>query len=167
MKSNTIQPAQVPQHNQAIKTAYFKILKDTLQLLGTLEEEALRCSFIRNIPRKNSPIDVQHEIISPIIYLSLQKDTNDKLRIQFGFEMMDYNREVAQVTSGFLRLLYKFTGIDNTPVDIESCVDTGHVFTDCSSIYEQIESRHHHAHTFKQIPYKAMGAKRKQHLRVA
>jgi hypothetical protein len=65
------------------------------------------------------------------------------------------------VTSSFIRLVYKLTMAEATPVDIEHAVKTDFVITECLELYEYIEERWKSNHDFKMLPYKAKPAKRK------
>ncbi|GAB3915378.1 hypothetical protein [Mucilaginibacter boryungensis] len=157
--------AQLP-FNKVVKDAYFKLLKDTKKLLATLERHELRCILERE---DRSPMGFGtkvHEIISPLLYLSLECEA-DELTIHFGFELMNGNdSEYSTITSRFVRMLYSYTAKEQTNINIERCVNTDYVIYDCSVLYETVEERMRH-HTLKVIPHKPASEKRKAVMAVA
>lgn len=163
MKTKT--PSGITPYNKVVKDTYFKLLKAAIQLIGTVERHELRCSLHRE---NRSPIGIGtkvHEMVNPIIYMALEASFLGDLQIHFGFEQFSNECEYSHITSKFLRMLYKLTDVSNTTIDIEGCIFTDYIITDCSALYEAVEDRNKH-HLFKLIPYKPK-AKKKEQLRVA
>lgn len=160
MKKKDQSNSQLSPYNKAVKQVYLKLLKHTKQLLATLEDDNLRGTFQRTEQHKVTIGVKFHELVSPVLYMTLECTDGDELSIHYGFEMM-YNDGILPVTSFFVRLLYKLTDRENTEIDIERCVNVDYVITDCSTLYERIEDRPK-IHTFKQIPFKPVKSKRKQ-----
>lgn len=154
-------------YNMAVKTAYFKLLKAATQLIATVEQHELRCTLQREIKSEISLGSKVHEVISPIIYLSLECNDADRLSIHFGFELFQGDSEYAHITSRFIRMLYKLTAVEQTGINIEDCISTDYVLTSCSELYEVIEDSPFKEHTFKLIKHKVTAAQRKQRLSVA
>jgi hypothetical protein len=151
---------QLSAYNMEVKAAYFKVLKQTKQLLATIERHELRYTYVRNTKDNKGFITTVNELISPLLYLSLEWSV-DNLTISYGFECFNNESEYTAITAKFVRLLYKLTSTEQTTLDIEECIDTEYVNTDCSALYEAIEDSNNKQHSFSLIAYKPT-AKRKQ-----
>jgi len=135
--------------------------------IATLQQHELRYTLQQ---QDNTPISVfskVHELVSPLLYLSLQCCDGERLSIKFGFEQGGDDYRFSHITAKFLRMLYKFTASENTTVDIESCIHTDYIIVNCSELYECIEDSHRSQHTFKLIKYKQSAIPRKRMLSVA
>jgi hypothetical protein len=153
-KQQTTQDKRVA-YNDAVKTAYFKILKRTKQLLSTLEDESLRGTLrLYRKPKKLHVLNTVHEFISPVIYLSLECVGQQKLSICFGFEQLGVEHDYSTITGSFMRALYTVTAKEQTPINIEACINTDYVFTHCTDLFKSIASGN--THTLKQLRYKSM-----------
>ena len=162
-KQSTPQTKLSP-YNQAVHTAYFKLLKETKQLLATIERHELRSTLQRE---DNGEICFGlkvHQIISPIVYLSLECEDGEYLSIHFGFELFEADNVYSGVSGRFLRNLYKLTSASNTGVNIEDCVSTRYIVTQCSELYEAVEGNNCH-YIYSIIKHKPTPRQRK--LRVA
>ena len=140
-------------YNKAVKAAYFKLWKLTQQLLATIERHELRCTLQRQDRTAIAFGSKVHEVINPLIYLSLECNDDELLSIHFGFEQLVEDQEYSHITSRFVRLLYKLTSKDAYPIDIENCVRTDWFINSSSELYSYIEDRNKY-HTFKRIKYK-------------
>jgi hypothetical protein len=154
-------------YNSAVKEAYFKQLKGTKQLLATVFQHELRCTLQRTNRSTVGFGTTVHEIVSPLVYLSLECNDGERLSIHFGFELFSNECEYSIVTSKFLRMLYRITAVENSTINIERSINTDHVITDCSALYEAIEDSHIKQHKFSLIAYKPVSTKRKQLMEVA
>jgi len=153
-------------YNKAVKAAYFKLWKLTQQLLATIERHELRCTLQRQDRTAIAFGSKVHEVINPLIYLSLECNDDELLSIHFGFEQLVEDQEYSHITSRFVRLLYKLTATENTSINIESCINTDYIITSCSELYEVVEDRMKH-HTFSLIKHKPAATRRKQMMAVA
>lgn len=153
--------------NKAIHDSFTKVLDATLKLLATVERHELRCYLVCAddglVGLSNHKV---FELISPLLYLSLESRSDDMLTIRYGFELFSNRCEYSPITSRFVRTLYSFTAKENTTIDIESSIDTDGVIYDCSALYETIEDTMRY-YTLKVIPYKVAVAKRKTIMAVA
>ena len=144
---------QLLPYNTCVTRTYFKLLRATIDLLGTIDSDALRGTLSRE---DDAPIDFGlkvHQFVSPMVYLSLQCDDSETLTIHFGFEKMGGEDEFSYVTSRFLRLLYKFTDVKRTRINIEDCVVTDYIETECMATYQAVEESQLYVYTA--IPYKS------------
>jgi hypothetical protein len=148
-----------PEYNEVVKD-YFKLLKLTKQSLATIERHELRYSLIREDSTEIGFCTKVHQMVTPIVYMSLEADALGVLFISFGFEQFDRDCEFSHITSEFIRNLYKLTDASNTAINIERCINTDNVITCCSELYEVIEDRNLY-HNFKLIPYKSTASQRK------
>ena len=152
--------------NKSVHDSFARLLDATFKLLATIERHELRCYMFR-ADNSNIVFDSKvYELISPLLYLSLESQDGEELSIHFGFELLNGNSEYSHITSRFVRMLYSFTAKENTAIDIERCINTEYVIYDCSALYETVEDRMRH-HTLKVIPYKPANAKRKAMMAVA
>lgn len=165
MKQFNNEPASSA-YNKAVKGAYFKLWRGTQQLLTTVERHELRCTLQRQDRSAISFGSKVHEVINPLIYLSLECNDGELLSIHFGFEQLVEDQEYSHITSRFVRLLYKLTASENTSINIESCINTDYIITSCSELYEVVEDRMKH-HSFSLIKYKPATTRRKQMMAVA
>jgi len=141
-------------YNQAVKQAYFKLLKQTKQLLATIERHELRYTLQREDSGPLAPFIIVHEIVSPLLYLTLKAEDGEQLTIHFGFEMFENDNEYSNITARFVRLLYKLTSAEYTTINIESCITTRYVITNCSELYECLEDARHKLHQFTLIKHR-------------
>lgn len=150
-------------YNTCIKDAYFRILKESEIIIGTLEEEPLR----QVLERQNNvvlPGVIIHEFLNAFIYLRLECYEDNVFAIHYGFEQSDTHAKYYPVTSAFIRSVYKNTAIECTAVNIENCIRTDWVITNCAELFEYIGDRNKH-HVIRTIKYKA--SRKKQILKVA
>jgi len=147
-------------YNKSVKEAYLKILKGAKQLLSTTFRHELRCALCRS-NKPGTMVNTIDELVNPIIYLSLECNDGERYSIHFGFEQFKEECEYSIITAKFVRLLYKHTSVEHTTVNIEDCINTEYVITDCSALYEAVEDSHHKKHKLIVIPYKPAAEKRK------
>ena len=153
-------------YNEAVKQAYFKLLKHTKQQLSTIEKDELRYTLQRE---DNSPIGFGtkvHELINPLVYLSLECNDGELLNIHWGFEQLIEDTEYAHITQYFARMLYKLTSVEHSAINIEKCVSTDYIIVNCSELYETVEDRMRY-HTFSLIKRKERAKHGKRILNVA
>ena len=168
MKQQPVNPLEQSPYNTCVKAAFYKLLKDTKKLLGTIERHELRCILVRDdVQPLGFGSSTQYEIISPLLYLSLESQDGEHYSIHFGFEMFKgVCDEYSHITAKFLRMLYTYTAKANTAINIESCINTEFVFVDCSALFESVEDRMRY-HSLKVLPYKPASVKRKAMMAVA
>ncbi|WP_461450140.1 hypothetical protein [Mucilaginibacter sp.] len=147
--------------------SYFKLLKETEKLLATLQQHELRFTLQRRDNSEISTFSKVHELVNPLIYLSLESQDGEKLCIKFGFEQGGDDYRFSHITAKFLRMLYKCTAIENTAFNIKDYINTDYIIVNCSELYECIEDSKHNLHTFKFIKYKQPATQRKRMLSVA
>jgi hypothetical protein len=128
-------------YNQVVKDAYFQIVNQTIQLISSLGEEPLRGILERQ--DKPNKVDgyIVHELINPLIYIRLEAYKDDMLGIHYGYEQNDLFTRYYPITSAFIRSVYKCTTKENTKINIEACVHTDWVITNCAELYEYIAER--------------------------
>lgn len=135
-------------------------------MLSLIEQEDLRFTLERSDKKHPQVGTIVHELVSPLIYMRLEQHTDNEMAIHFGIECVNEKCPLSELTTKFLRLLYKLTSVGAYPIDIENCIRTDWFINSCSAMYEYIEERNKY-HTFKQIKYKVTAQKRKQLLSVA
>jgi len=153
-------------YNEAVKRAYFKILKGSKLLLSTIYQHELRCTLCRS-NKPGTMVNTIDELVNPLLYLSLECNDGERYSIHFGFELFKHECEYSVVTSKFVRLLYKLTSTEHTTINIEDCVNTEYVITDCSALFEAVEDSNNKQHKLTVIQYKPAAIKRKQMKAVA
>ena len=160
MKHQINRDSEMSPYNESVKLAYQQILKQTKAMLSTIEREELRFSLERQDKPGTVIGHIIHEILNPLIYLRLEEHSDGVYAIHFGIEQVNEMGQLSDITTRFLRSLYKGTMLGAFPVDIENCIRTDWFNNSCSESYEYIEERNKH-HTFKLIPYKPTASKRK------
>lgn len=128
-------------YNQIVKDAYLQIVKQAKQLISNLEEEALRGILERQDEPSKSRGYIVHEMINPLIYVRLEVYKDDVFSIHYGYEQSEFYAKYYPITSAFIRLVYRCTAKENTPINIEECVRTDWVITNCAELYEYILDR--------------------------
>jgi hypothetical protein len=157
--SNTDQ--RILTYNVEVRKAYHKILKQAKALIATVEQHELRCSLVQADRSKPVFMNKVHEFVNPLIYLCLMCPV-DTYEIYFGFELGSSSEsDFTALTSKFMRILYNATSENNTAINIEGCVSTYNVITECTELFDYMEERGKSNHTFELIPYKATTIKRK------
>ncbi|WP_158827663.1 hypothetical protein [Mucilaginibacter lacusdianchii] len=159
--SSTLTKEEVLAYNKTVRQTYFQILKQAKAMLAAIEEEPLRFTLIREDKQPVTQGSIIHEIVSPLLYLRLECYAENKLGIHYGFELSPTFGQYYHLTNTFVRILYKLSMANATPVNIEDSIRTDYVLNDCSALYEHIEERGCKHHTFMLIPYKAKPVKRK------
>jgi hypothetical protein len=166
MKQRTINDPRILPYNKAVKAAYYKILKGAKNLIATVDRHDLRCT-IYLVDKPIGSNTREQQFISPILYLALDTDDDGKhLCIRFGLEQFSDRNAFTDITAKFMRMIYNVTSIANNEVNIEDCLYTAAVITDCSELFEAIESSHMN-YPIAVIPYKPAAVKRKQMRAVA
>ncbi|HTD39055.1 MAG TPA: hypothetical protein VK671_00440 [Mucilaginibacter sp.] len=163
MKKNP--PLDKTFYNVEVKKAYSCIIKQAIKLLAAIDQEELRFVLERR-DAKSSEIGIIHEFVNPILYLRLERHTDGIIAIHFGIEQINQLGLLSEITTTFLRLLYKYTSKEATASNIENCVRTDWFINSYSAAYEYIEQRNKY-HEFKQIKFKTSKPHRKSILSVA
>ena len=153
-------------YNKSVQDAYFKILKETRKQLATLEREELRYCLEREDRTTTKPNTVIHEIVNPLVYLRLECKPDNRFAIYWGFEQVLSINQYSQLTTFFIRLLYRVTSKETTVVNVEDSVRTDWIINTCENMYEYIEE-HNKYHQFRLIKHKPAAMKRKQMQAVA
>lgn len=150
----------VKMYNSIVKDVYFTILKKSKLLLSGLERSEYRHTLTRVVTTEDS---ILHELLNPILYLRLECHSYGIYKITWGFEQLDLTgtaNDFSYVTSQFIRLLYKLSAKEVTPINIEASVRTDIVQTLCSEFYDYTEE-HSKNHIYKLIAYRPAASKRK------
>jgi hypothetical protein len=148
-------------YNAEVRKAYHRILKQAKALIATVEQHELRCSLVQADRSKPAFMNKVHEFVSPLIYLCLMCPV-DTYEIYFGFEIGSSSEsDFTALTSKFMRILYKSTSGEQTTINIEDCVSTYNVITECTELFDYMEERGKSNHSFELIPYKPQATKRK------
>src|ERR1700712_4757418 len=100
-------------YNKAVKEAYFKVLRATKLLIATIFQHELRCTYQRSNRSTVGFGTTVHELITPLVYLSLECNDSEVLSIHFGIELFNGENEYATITAQFVRLLYKLTSVEH------------------------------------------------------
>ncbi len=129
-------------YNQIVKNAYLQIVKQTKQLISGFEEEALRGILERQDEPNKMHGYIVHELINPLIYARLEVYKDDQFGIHYGYEQSELYTEYYPITSAFIRSVYMFTSKENTPLNIENCIRTDWVVTNCAELYEYMQERY-------------------------
>ncbi|MGI4727810.1 MAG: hypothetical protein ACRYGB_04485 [Janthinobacterium lividum] len=147
-------------YNESVKQAYAQILKQTKALLSTIEEEPLRHIRIRKIkqPFEEYPVIV-NELISPLIYLQLGW-YHDHYRLYFGFNINKTGHSCHEITSQFLRILYRFTMKGSTAHNIEDCIHIDCMITNCDDFYEYVSYKEEEKYLNRIIRHQSKTVKR-------
>jgi hypothetical protein len=147
--------------NDCVKQGYAQILKQTKVLLSTLEDSSLRHIRIKRIrhPFEEYPI-IENELISPLVYLQLGW-YYDHYRIYFGFNIDQSDSSCHEITSAFLRIIYKSTMKGSTAYNIEKCIYTDCLLTDCETFYEYNNHREKDKYLTRILKYRPKTVKRK------
>jgi hypothetical protein len=160
-----IMKAQI-EYNQAVRTAYFKIIKQVKQLISTIDEEPLRGILERQDKPKSSGGYIVHEMLNAVLYIRLESINGSIFNIHYGYEQTDRFTKYYPITSAFIRLIYKYTSKENTGINIEDCIHTDWVVTNCAELFEYIGDRNKY-HTYRNIKFRKPTAKKKVSLKVA
>ncbi|OKS85672.1 hypothetical protein [Mucilaginibacter polytrichastri] len=161
MKSTTPTDLRGLTYNECVKAAYFEVLKQTTSLLATLPDDPHRYSLIREDKLPIIEGTIVHEFINPLLYMRLECHKDDKLAINFGCDSQPGFMEYEPLAGTFLRILYKVTMAINTAINIEDCIKTDYIVTECSEFYEFLEEGGLKNHTFHLIKHKPKAIKRK------
>lgn len=161
-----MKPSLTPQvpgsaYNALVRKAYFKVLKETKNLLATFEQEPLRYVLVRQDKQPTINGTIVHELVNPLVYLRLECFADNRLGIHFGWELSPTFGEYYHITSRVIRVLYKYTMADTGPINIEDCIKTDWVINECSELYEYVEERGCKHHSFALIQHKPKAEKRK------
>lgn len=159
MKTLSNHDLSLSAYNAEVLKAYRKIFKEAKALIASVERHELRCILERTGSAEPKLFAKVNELISPILYLSLEYAGLEQLSIYYGFEQFTGKCDYSDITAKFVRLLYKLTSVEHTMINIEDCVNTEYVIAECSALYDTVEGNNKH-HTLTVIPYKRR-AKRK------
>jgi len=152
---------QVLTYNAEVRKAYYKILKQAKAMIATVEQHELRCSLVQADRSKPVFMNKVHEFVNPLLYMCLMCPV-DTYEIYFGFELGSSGEsDFTELTSKFMRILYKSTSAEHTAINIEDCVSTYNVITECNDLFDYMHERGKSAHTFELIAYKPKPIKRK------
>lgn len=165
MKQQINSQSEILPYNECVRMAYHQILKQAKSMLATIEHEELRYLLEREDKPGTVVGHVIHEIVNPLIYLRLEEHSDGIYSIHFGIESDRQLGQLADITTRFLRILYKVTTLGAFPVNIENCVRTDWFIHNVSGLYEYLEESE--KYSFKIIPYKVTASKRKQMKAVA
>ena len=151
--------------NKVVKSAYLQIYKGAKGLLSSIEQEQLRQVMERD-NKDNGAVDILHELVSPLLFLRLERHADNKLSIHYGYFQCDLATQFYPVTSAFIRSIYKLTSTTDGKINIEAAVRTDYVITETAELFEYMLDRNKH-HTFKIVKYMGAASNRKPQLRVA
>jgi len=157
-----MKPLQQSSRNEAVKTAYFAMLKVARQLLSTIEREELRFTLVRE-ETPSEQAGIIHEFVNPLLYLRLESYADGSCGIHYGFEPC---KDYETVTLPFCRSVYRLSGKDNTSLNIEDSIRTDWFVHNPDDMYEYLEEQNKY-HSFKLVKYKPSTNRRKQMMAVA
>ncbi|RZA02873.1 MAG: hypothetical protein EOP47_05205 [Sphingobacteriaceae bacterium] len=160
MKHNSKQPIN---YNSCVKTAYDKILTQIETLISSIDDAPLR-QVLERSNKEIKPGVIIHEFLNALVYLRLECYNENVFAIHYGYEQSDRLTKYYPVTSAFIRSVYKNTAVEYTSINIENCIRTDWVITNCAELFEYIGDRnkHHISRTIKPKP-----VRKKQILKVA
>lgn len=139
--------------NQAIRVAFNKILSEAEQKISTIQDEPLR-----QIMSRTNCGSIKQEFINALIYLRLERTDAGIYAIHYGYEQSERISKYYPITSAFIRSVYKYTSINYTGINIEHCLHTDWVITNCAELFEYIGDRNKH-HEVKTLDYKPISKK--------
>jgi hypothetical protein len=148
--------------NACARTAYNSVLKNTKGLLATIEQVELRFIYERD-EASAFKTTIIHELISPLLYLRLEQNDDGCYMIHYGIEQCPDREELSHITAAFMLSLYTATSSSNTLINIECCVKTDWMQTQCSELFEYIDE-HNRCHTFKRIRYRSARQRKVLHV---
>lgn len=145
-------------YNQAVRKAFNQILNEAKALLSRIERRELRCTLFREIKpaTRNMPV---YEFINPLFYLKLSCENDERFTIHFGLECGNAGHEFSNQTALFTRAIYRFTAKEHTETDIEDCVQTDWLITECSALFEFKEDSANYQFTLLKQESKAKSRK--------
>ena len=153
------------ERNKAVKSAYLKIYKGAKALISSIEQDLLRQVMERDC-KDDGAVDILQELISPLIYLRLERHSDNQLSIHYGYAQCDLATQFYPITSAFIRSIYKLTSTVEGKINIENCVRTDWVITECAEMFEYMLDRNKH-HTVRVLKYKPKMIRSNQRLQVA
>ncbi|HWD90321.1 MAG TPA: hypothetical protein VG367_19470 [Mucilaginibacter sp.] len=139
--------------SECIKQAYEAIYKSAISLLSSIEDENMRAVYVLETNPEGDEGYTLHELISPLLYLSLICNIAGDYSIHFGVEERPDPERYQFLTSEFIRLIYKLTMKESTAVNIEDVVHTDWFVRDCSALFE-CTARTSSKHTLSVIQFK-------------
>jgi hypothetical protein len=148
-----IQTIPLSCYTQTITCAYGKIINEAKHHIACLEEKPLRQVLERTNKGTTTPGIIIHEFLSPLIYLRLEHPVDGKFIIHYGYEQTECFTKYYPITSAFIRSIYRYTAKENTEINIESCVHTDWVITNCAELFEYIGDRNKY-HTVSTIEFR-------------
>jgi len=148
-------------YDQTVRKAYFNILKVAKQLLSQLEREELRYSLVRDESKRTPEGVIIHEFVSPLIYMRLERQPGQESTIHYGIEQVAGHIEYSNITSSFVRSIFKLTSKEVTLIDIESAVKTDWLIDTPSVMFEFLEDLQKY-HELQVIKYRVTAGKRKE-----
>ena len=152
---------QLSLYDHTVRKAYFRILKGAKQLLSHLEREELRYSLVRDESKRTAEGVIIHEFVSPLIYMRLELQPGQEYTIHYGIEQVADHIEHSNITSSFVRNIFKLTSKEVTPIDIESAVKTDWLIDTPSVMFEFLEDLQKY-HELQVIKYRVTAGKRKE-----
>lgn len=128
-------------YNSIVKQVYEKLFKSALLLISYIEVKPLRGVLTRQDSPNLKSGYIVHELINPLLYLRLECSTAKIYTIHYGYEQSELVSQYYPITSAFIRSIYRYTSKENTSVDIENCVQTDWIITNCAELFEYIMDR--------------------------
>jgi len=133
--------SEIQLYNRSVKNSYFAILEYCKLLVASLIETPLRQTMERENNFLMDNNSVKHEFITPLTYLRLECSNKGRYFIHYGYEQTDRFTQYYMVTSAFIRSIYFHTSKENTEINIEECVHTDWVITNCAELFEYVGDR--------------------------
>jgi hypothetical protein len=151
-------------YNLKVEQAYFKVLKYAKTLISSLEDDNLRTVLFRDFKTRGTG-GVIHEFVNPLIFLRLGCIAGQYV-IHFGFQETDEQPECSEVTTTFMRGLYRLTSKQVTGINIENCIKCDWLISNPTEMYDYLLEQNEH-HTFALLSRKVKASERKRLLSVA
>jgi hypothetical protein len=145
--------SKIAAYNEAVKSAYFKIVGLTEELIATIDDDRLR-SIIYQVDENEEIVlfTKVHQLISPLCYLSLTCEDGQRLSISYTYGMLN-DDDHSSFYRQFVRNIYELTAPFNTTVNISDCVEPALVLFICLDIYSGTQSGTM-PYKAKEIPYR-------------
>jgi len=128
-------------YNEEVIKAQKNILNVVREIISRCPERPLRQVLIRSQYGIVKPHTIVYEFLNPLIYLRLECSKESIFNIHYGYEQTERFTKYYPITSAFIRSIYRFTTKENTEINIEDCVHTDWVITNCAELFEYIGDR--------------------------
>lgn len=127
--------------NIEVNKVFLGLLISMKFLISSIKEDTLRGVLVRQDKPNKTDGYIVYELINPLLYLRLECNNDKLFTIHYGYEQSELVSQYYPITSAFIRSIYRYTSKENTSVDIENCVQTDWIITNCAELFEYIMDR--------------------------